>query len=261
MQWTLSLSEMPIWQSGFLVVGLGVIFSMAGPLLARRIWRLDQLKINNEIGGLKFAVIGGIYAVLLGFATIVVWEKFREAESAVPQEAAAISSLNRLASGLEEQAAAQIRAQLRVYARAVIDDEWQAMGRGHASPVASKALDGLYSIVLAQRQQGARETSILDAQLSQLNAITEARRERIDLASGIVPGIVWLVLVSGAIVTMGFTFFFGATGLFAQVIMNGLLSFLIFMSLLVIQEINYPFSGPVKVTPEPLTALVGLWSD
>ena len=43
--------------------------------------------------------------------------------------------------------------------------------------------------------------------------------------------------------------------------MNGALSFLIFMSLLVIREINYPFSGPVSVTPEPLLALVSLWSD
>jgi hypothetical protein len=115
--------------------------------------------------------------------------------------------------------------------------------------------------VLAQVQQGSQENAILQAQLTQLNSLTQARRERLDLASGIVPGIVWLVLVSGAIVTVGFTFFFGAPSLLAQVLMNGSLSFVIFMALLVIQEINYPFSGPVSVTPEPLLALVSLWSD
>jgi hypothetical protein len=261
MNGALSLSAMPIWKSALLVVGLGVALSMVGPVLIRRFWRLDQLKANNEVGSFKFAVIGGVYAVVLGFATVVVWEKFRDAESAVMQEAAAISSLDRLVNTLDKPSAQRIRARLQAYDRAAIEDEWPAMSRGGASPLVSKALDELYAAVLAQNQQGSRESAILQAQLTQLNGLTQARRERLDLASGIVPGVVWLVLISGAVVTMTFTLFFGASSLLAQAVMNGLLSFLIFMTLLVIQEINFPFSGSLKVTPEPLAALVGLWRD
>jgi hypothetical protein len=261
MDWALALSTLPMWQSLPLVVGLGMIFGMAGPAAARKFWGLDRLKINNEVGGFKFAVIGGVYAVTLGFATIVVWEKYRDAESAVMQEAAAISALDRLMNPLDQASAHNIRAQLRTYDRIVVDEEWPTMRVGRSSPLVSKALDGLYASVLAQVQQGSQDNAILQAQLTQLNSLTQARRERLDLASGIVPGIVWLVLVSGALVTVGFTFFFGAPSLLAQILMNGALSFLIFMSLLVIQEINYPFSGPVSVTPEPLLALVSLWSD
>ena len=205
MHWALALSTLPMWQSMLLVVGLGMIFGMAGPVAARRLWGLDRLKINNEVGGFKFAVIGGVYAVTLGFATIVVWEKYRDAESAVMQEAAAISALDRLMNPLDQASAHQIRAQLRTYDRAVVDDEWPTMRVGRSSPLVSKALDGLYASVLAQVQQGSQDNAILQAQLTQLNSLTQARRERLDLASGIVPGIVWLVLVSGAIVTVGFT--------------------------------------------------------
>ena len=70
------------------------------------------------------------------------------------------------------------------------------------------------------------------------------------------PAIVWLVLVCGAVLTVGFTFFFGARNLPAQVTMTGVLSFLVFMALMVIVSIDHPFTGPSSVDSEPLRSLV-----
>jgi uncharacterized protein YaiE (UPF0345 family) len=47
-------------------------------------------------------------------------------------------------------------------------------------------------------------------------------------ASGIVPGIIWAVLFTGAFVTIGFTFFFGTANLRAQTVMSGAVAILIF---------------------------------
>jgi hypothetical protein len=49
--------------------------SMLGLLLVRRYVALNRLTINNEIAGFKFATVGELYAVLLAFVIIVVWEK------------------------------------------------------------------------------------------------------------------------------------------------------------------------------------------
>ena len=48
---------------------------MLGLLLVRRYVALDRLTINNEIAGFRFATVGELYAVLLAFVIIVVWEK------------------------------------------------------------------------------------------------------------------------------------------------------------------------------------------
>ena len=88
--------------------------------------------------------------------------------------------------------------------------------------------------------------------LYQLDQLTQARRARLSLASGIVPGILWVVLFLGAALTVGFTFFFGAENLRAQSLMTGALSLLIFSGLLIIVAIDRPFSGTVKVHPEAL---------
>jgi hypothetical protein len=90
----------------------------------------------------------------------------------------------------------------------------------------------------------------------QLDTITQARRIRLHLSTGIVPGLLWLVLYSGAVLTVGFTFFFGTKNLPAQVMMTGILSLIVFMGLLVIVSIDHPFTGPVHVGAEPLQTVI-----
>ena len=93
--------------------------------------------------------------------------------------------------------------------------------------------------------------------LYQLDQLTQARRARIVLASGIVPGVVWVVLFFGAVVTIGFTLFFGTENVRAQALMTGALASLIFSGLLIIIAVDRPFSGTVKVGPEALVAVPG----
>ena len=88
--------------------------------------------------------------------------------------------------------------------------------------------------------------------LYQLDQLTQARRARIVMAAGIVPGIIWIVLFLGAFLTTGFTFFFGAENLRAQSMMTGALAVLIFSGLLIIVAVDRPFAGTVRVGPEGL---------
>jgi hypothetical protein len=252
MSWMMALSAMPLWESFLLVVGIGTVLGMLGPALLRRMLGIERLKINNEVAGFKFAVVGVVYAVLLGFATVVTWEKFRDADAAVLQEAGAVAALDRLSNGLEQASAKDLHQQLRDYVRTVIDDDFPAMDRGSYSHKTTQALDALYADVLAHESHGA-EQAVLSEMFYQLDQVTQARRARLAMADGIIPGVIWGILFGGALITVAFTFFFGSASLVAQVMMNGLLSCLVFLALWVIAEINFPFTGPVHVTPEPLT--------
>ena len=93
------LTSQPLWVLGILVV-LATLLSMAGPVFVRRHVGLARLSTNNEVAGFKFATLGVLYAVLLAFVVIVVWEKFNEAENAVAQEAGAAATVYRLAEGV-----------------------------------------------------------------------------------------------------------------------------------------------------------------
>ncbi|HTS21244.1 MAG TPA: hypothetical protein VMN79_05470 [Casimicrobiaceae bacterium] len=250
------LNTMPLWLSALIVVGLPTLVAMAGPSLVRRRVRLDTLSINNEVAGFKFATVGVLYAVLLAFAVILVWEHFSDAEANVAREAGASATIYRLSDGLDGEARGTVRKNLTAYMEAAIAEEWPAMEKGGESAAVTRALDNLYAASLSYRPGDQRGFAILSAILHQLDEVTEARRARLLKATGIVPTIVWVVLCTGALITVGFTFFFGTRNLRAQSLMTGGLALLVSSALLVVVAIDHPFSGSVKVGPEPLVEVL-----
>ena len=120
------------------------------------------------------------------------------------------------------------------------------------SPDVTQALDALYATALSYADHASRQSAVQSELFKQLDAVTQARRTRLHLASRIVPGVLWGVLFTGAALTVAFTFFFGTQNLAAQVMMTGILSVIVFVGLFVIVSIDHPFTGPVHIDSAPL---------
>jgi Protein of unknown function (DUF4239) len=222
----------------------------------RRRVSLERLSTNNEVAGFKFATIGVIYAVLLGFAVITVWGKWAEAETNVGIEAGAAVTVFRLADGIEGETSSAVRARMADYLRAAIASDWPAMQGGKSSPVVTRALSSVYEALLQYQPTDARGAAVMTELLRQLDLLGQARRARVVMAAGVVPNIIWLVLFGGAVVTIAFTFLFATKNLRAQVVMTGGLALLIFSTLLVIVAIDHPFAGSVSVESTPLAVVL-----
>src|SRR6476660_1191194 len=121
------LTTAPLWASGALLVGVPTLLAMAGPIVVRRYVSIDRLTTNNEVAGFKFATVGVLYAVLLAFVVIVVWEKFSDAETDVSREAGAAATVYRLSGGIDAHSRAALRADLTTYLNSAIADDWKAM--------------------------------------------------------------------------------------------------------------------------------------
>jgi len=228
---------------------------MCGPVLIRRRIALERLTVNNEVAGFKFAAVAVLYAVLVGFAIIMSWERFADGEAAVAQEAGAAATVYRLAAGADPEAIG-IRRALDNYLGLAIEREWPQMAVEKEGVGVTQALDKVYAAVLRFAQSGSRPNGVLVDILGQVDVLTQARRNLLHLAVGIIPGMMWIVLVVGGILTVAFTFFFGTENLRAQVLMTGILSLVVFMSLWVIISIDYPFTGPVHIGNEPLRVVL-----
>lgn len=252
----MSLSFLPLWLSGILVVAIPTAIAMLSPGMIRRRVGLDRLRVNNEVAGFKFATVGVLYAVLLAFVVIVVWEKFSDAEQKVDQEAGAIATLYRISAGLDAKVQATLREKLDSYAKTAVESDWPAMAEGRSSPAGKKALDDVYAVILKIGISDARDTALLTEALRQIDLVTQARRDRLIMATGIVPGILWIVLCGRAVLTIGFTLFFGTENIRVQMLMTGILSILVFSGLWVIVAIDHPFAGTVKVGPEALVSVM-----
>jgi hypothetical protein len=141
------ITTQPLWIAAVILIIPTTLLAMAGPILVRRFFDFKQLRTNNEVAGFKFATVGVLYAVLLAFAVIVVWEKFNQAESEVAKEAGAAATVYRLIRGIDPEHAAAIRKATTDYLNSAIASDWPAMANGKQSRATTEALNEVYHAI------------------------------------------------------------------------------------------------------------------
>jgi hypothetical protein len=156
----LYLAGLPLWEAMVLVVALPTLAAVCGQIIVRKSVGLEQLTTNNEIAGFKFATVGVIFAVIVAFAVIVVWEKFAEAQGVVAQEAGASATLYRLSASPDPKMKGT-REALGKYLRLAVEKDWPAMGVGKSSPDVTDALNALYASVTRLAEGDTRQTALL----------------------------------------------------------------------------------------------------
>ena len=117
-----------------ILIVVSVLFATGLMLATRFAYGVDWLRLNNEVAGFKFAVIGVFYAVLLAYVVVAVWENYQKTEEAVRNDAKAVVDLHRISFGLPAEAGAGIRTHLLAYTKDVRDDEWMTMAEGRPGP-------------------------------------------------------------------------------------------------------------------------------
>jgi hypothetical protein len=111
--------------------------------------------------------------------------------------------LNQLAYALPEDSGSSIRNPLLDYADQVRHSEWPAMAGGKPSHTASLALAHLTQSVFDLKAEDFRGLALYQQALRLLAAIEDNRAERLDSANGSVALVLWLVLIAGAMITLG----------------------------------------------------------
>ena len=108
-------------------------------------------------------------------------------------------------------------------------------------------LDRMWVMYSSYIPKDAAQQVFYEESVRKLNDLGEARRNRLmDANTGVHP-ILWLVLLSGGLVTMTFISFFGAESLRTQLIMAILLAALVGLILFTVSVMDYPFTGDVAI--------------
>jgi hypothetical protein len=231
----------------FLAVSTGL--AVAGLFVVRRNIALSTLESHNDVAGFIIAVIGVLYSVMLAFVVVILWEQYDSASRNADHEASLVLSLYRNAGAFPADAP-RLRADIRRYAESVADDEWKTMAsRQDESKATDAAFNRLWVSLDAVRPGNAAETTYFSESVKQLNEAQQARRERIFGAAAELPIPLWFVLVAGAMVTIGFTYFFGVANFRANVLMVVALSSITGLILFLVMSLDLPFAGAVAVKP------------
>ena len=233
-----------------------MVLSVAGLTLVQRLVSPGLRQEHNDVAGFIYAVLGVAYAVLLAFVVIAVWEQYQAARDTTDREANELAEIYWLAYQLPESEGRQVQELAQSYARVVVEEEWPLMEDGQFSPQAWALVDEIRQRIGQFESSTSNEQVLQDQGLTRVHDLADARRLRLLETHEDIPTILWVVLLSGGVITIGFTYLFGLENTWAHSLMVGALAAVIALVLFTIYSLDNPFAGDVRLDPEALELLL-----
>lgn len=242
---------------GVLVVCGVCLVAVGGLMLVQRLVPVEVRQGHNEVAGFIYAVIGVIYAVILALVVIAVWEDFGRARDTVEGEANAAAEIFWYAHSLPEPEGHHVQELVRSYAEEVVEVEWPLMEQGQAPPMESSRetpsgwalIDDIRATMQGLEPQTEADQELYAEGLDQVEQLADARRMRLVAAQEGLPTVLWVVLVSGGMAVVAFTYFYGLENIWAHTLMVVWLAGGIALVLFAIYSLEHPFSGGARVSP------------
>src|SRR5215471_2739812 len=132
-----------------------------------------------------FAFVVTLYAFLLSFVVINLWQTFSQAQRTTVSEAETVAVLYRLAESLT--GTQEVRQTMRQYVKSIVQDEWPAMAASQTSPKTETLYNQIWQETYAMVPTTAKEQVLYAEYLHQLSALAKSRRDRLLIAAGSVP--------------------------------------------------------------------------
>jgi len=249
------LAQQPLWLTGFLVIGGGMVASAIGVYLVYAFFTDQELASNIAVGSAKVQFLSQIYAVFLGLLLVGLYQQYLQDQKVVQQEAGALTTLGDLATLLAPADQERIHGAVRDYARAVVEDEWPRLGLGQRSSAAEERFRALTSAILASESTGERPSLALQSMISTLGEIRAERQERTATTPKPLNQMIWFLLLLSTAVSIAFFWFFGDADLSSRLLFSSMLTAVIMAEVLAILILSYPFTGEAGISSEPFLAI------
>jgi hypothetical protein len=260
-----------------IVVAATAVVAVGGFRLARR-FLTPRFKyhdgVNDVISG-ALGAIGVLYGITVGLITIDVWQRHTTAEDIVVREAAAIHVLYLMVSAeigskrvaeppdqvvpMNEAEPAKVRKPVAElvsrYLREIICVAWDEQRAGSKPTTDWRALRDIRQVVLSIEPNEGGQQARYAAAIQTLNQVNELRRLRADAATSRLSGVMWMIIVLGALMSMCLVFLFTLEDANLHLLVVSLLSGFLGMVFLMIILNDRPFYGSNGIEPDSYTEL------
>jgi hypothetical protein len=150
-------------------------------------------------------------------------------------------------------ARAELQGQMICYGREVISDGWPAMRKGGASAVVDARVAAMEESAEQIPVNNAKQAAAFEHWFALNEERRQGRQGRIGEASGLVPAVVWLILIIGAVVVIASVALFAdreETAL-TQAAMAAAIAIIVVSGLVLVRFLDQPYedkSGSIKPT-------------
>jgi hypothetical protein len=242
-----ALLDLPVAQMTTVVCVLFVGVTWVGAIFIRPFFRVlvrSQPDLNTLLGNFV-SIYGVFYGILMGLLAVAAYQNKAEVEHAITYP---------------DAVRAPLQETIRDYVQFVIEEEWPAMRQGKL------AYGGMPLINRLQQQLSAYEPATSGQYLAHQEATQqfyrffELRAVRLYSATTGIPGIMWYVVLLGALVSIFLVWLFEMS-LIAEFFLGGLMSFFIGTMISLILVLDRPLRGEFGISPEVFRLVLRFIND
>jgi hypothetical protein len=169
----------------------------------------------------------------------------------VNREADDLSAIVRDSALMPEPGGSNVRTAVGAYVSAVVDSEWPAMHDGNTSALALTGLDGIFTAFGTVKPKTATQVAFYNDAVRQLNDALTARRDRIQTAGGGLPRDITILILFSSFVIVAYAVLVGSPNYWFHVLGPAAIAMVVAVSLVVLVDLTYPFSGDVSISSDP----------
>jgi hypothetical protein len=245
------LYDIPEWASLLIVVGSVLVVGLSGLFgLSGWVSRLHGERNHNEVVSYFWGAVVLFYGVMVGLIAVGVWEQFSSTDEKVALEASALGALYRDVSAYPEPDRSVLQADLRQYTQNVIHVSWPLLRTGLIPSQTTEILWRFQSHLTAFQPSNASQVALHEEAFRAYNDLLQLRRMRLHSVQSGLPVVVWIIVGSGAVITLSMSWFFKTHTFAVHFWMVTLTAILLGLIIWLLVMLDYPFRGAVSIGPD-----------
>jgi Protein of unknown function (DUF4239) len=229
-------------------VAIGIV--LLAVLVIRRLVSATREGYHAEISAPMLGVVAALFGLFLAFVIIIAYQNYLSAGTNISRETESLSALVRDSAAFPEPEGAGVRSAVGIYVRAVVDNSWPLMRNGKTGKLAVEGLDGIYAALRTVDPKSPQEVAFYNDSVTQLGTALAARQDRLQSVAGGIPSIIMILLLFNTLVILAYAIFVGSPKFWFHVLGPAAIAVVVAVSLVVLVDLSYPFSGSVTVSPD-----------
>jgi Protein of unknown function (DUF4239) len=257
------LLSLPLWLLAIVLNVWLMGIALAGLWIVRRLV-LPRLRLQYDDSYFAAAVVQSVmllYGLIAALTAVGVWQRYNQVSDVVSAEATAIASLWRDLGAYPQPLRGETREVLRGYSEQIVREAWPQQRHGKIPREGVQWMDNLQALLISFEPTTESQKIAHAETLSAFNQLVQERRQRLDAVPAALPGVLWWVLLPGAVGCIVLCLFFHVTNArFQAVLLLGLSGFLA-MVLFVIIALDSPFSGDTGISADSYQLVIDHMHD
>jgi hypothetical protein len=248
-----ALFDLPLWVTGPGIAIVLVSFGLGGMFLVRR-RVLPRLRVHvqdSEFTGAMVQCVMVFYGLAVALIAVSVWQTYSDVSTTVSHEAITLGALYRDVSSYPEPIRGDLQKGLRDYVQHIIDEAWPLQRHGKVPTVGVEMIEEFQKELTAYEPATEGQKLLHGETLHAYNQMVEARRLRLDSVQTGLPGVMWVVILVGAVIGLSSTFFFRVEEARLHATLVTLLATFMALVIFMIFALDRPYRGDLGVPSDP----------